>query len=58
MQLQTSLHAVDTAAADFQAPVDGRRVEASLEQFLDVLLHLRRLLARARHRGDAVLFSI
>ena len=54
MQLQASLHAVDAAAADFQAPVDGGRVEASFKQLLDVLLHLRRLLARARHRGDAV----
>ena len=45
MLLKTSLHAIDAAPADLELPMDGGWVEASLKEFLDLLLNLRRLLA-------------
>lgn len=51
MLLQASLHAIDGAPTDLQAPMNGGRVEARLQKFFDVLLDLRRLLASAWHRS-------
>lgn len=45
MLLETSLHAIDAASADLELAVDGGRVEASLEEFFNLLLDLDRLLA-------------
>lgn len=49
MLLQAPFHAVDAAPSNLQAPVDGRRVEARFQQLLDVLLHVRWLLAGTGH---------
>jgi hypothetical protein len=52
--LQTSFHAVDRAAADFQAAVDGCRVDAGFEELDDLLLHVGSLFAAAGHDGGVV----
>ena len=49
MLLQTSLHAIDATPSHLQPSMNRRRVEARLEQLLDLLLHLRRLFAGAGH---------
>lgn len=49
MLLQTAFHAVDGAAADFQAAVDGRGVDAGFEELDDLLLDLVALFAAAGH---------
>jgi hypothetical protein len=56
MLLQTSFHAIDRAAADFQAAVDGCWVDAGFEEFDDLLLHVGGLFATAGH-GDGVVFG-
>lgn len=49
MLLQAALHAVNGAAANFQAAVDGGGVYAGFQELDDLLLDLGALLAAAGH---------
>lgn len=57
MLLETSLHAVDGASTNFQAAVDGCRVDAGFEKLDDLLLHRVALFAAAGHGDDGWRFG-